>query len=304
MRRFFLLLTVALAGMLVACGGSRHAPVVENPYDESARSFAMVGVSAMRLERWDAAERSFERELVAAQMADDTPAVVLAHYNLGMVRLAAGKRVPGRQQLQRTLYLAQRNRLAIMAARARLALALDQARSGGSVPTVPAITNIQATWPADVQLSAGRLALYRHNLDGARRAYDRALQQAGNDRSGIILQAKAHLGLAMAARAARNEAKIRSELRQALKQCRQAGAPRVSADALMMLASEKGELADRRDALERALAIYRYLQDKAAQYRALTALVALTTGDERALWQKQRDALGGDVPATDGRDAP
>jgi tetratricopeptide (TPR) repeat protein len=303
-RRFITLLLMSVpAAMLAACGGSRHAPVVENPYAESAQSFAMVGVDAMQRERWDAAERSFERELVAAQMADEMPAVVLAHYNLGMVWLAAGQHEQGRQELQRTLILAQRHGLDVMAARALLALALDQARAG-TVPTEPAIAGIRASWPADVQLSAGRLALYRHDLDGARQAYTRALHQAGSDRGGIILQARAHLGLAMAAQAAKDEATSRSELQQTLQLCRKAGAPRVAADALMMLASGEGAVADRHDALERALAIYQNLQDKGAQHRALTALVALTTGDERARWQKQLDALGANEAVPASKDAP
>ena len=296
MRRLSLVPAVALAGLLTACGGgSRHAPVVENPYAESARSFAMVGVSAMQRERWDAAERGFERELVAAQMADDTPAVVLAHYNLGMARLAAGKREVGRQELEQALGLAQRNRLDVMAARSRLALALDQARAG-MLTDVPAI-DVRADWPADVQLSAGRLALYRHDIGGARQAYGRALHKAGSDRAGIVLQARAHLGLAMAARAAKDESTSRAELQQTLKLCRQAGAPRVAADALMMLASGEGAADDRQDAMERALAIYRDLQDRAAQRRALTALVALTTGDARMQWQKRLDALGAEQVA-------
>jgi tetratricopeptide (TPR) repeat protein len=301
-RRFITLLLMSVpTAMLAACGGSRHAPMVENPYAESAQSFAMVGVDAMQRERWDAAERSFERELVAAQMADDTPAVVLAHYNLGMVRLSAGQREAGQQELQRTLVLAQRHGLDVMAVRARLALALDQAMAG-TVPAAPAIADIRASWPADVQLSAGRLALYRHDLDGARQAYTRALHQAGTGRDGIILQAKAHMGLAMSARATKDEAASRSELQQTLQLCRKAGAPRVAADALMMLASGEGAMADRQDALERALAIYRDLQDKSAQHRALAALVAMTTGDERSRWQKQLDALDANEanPASQG----
>ena len=191
-----------------------------------------------------------------------------------------------------------------MAARARLALALDQARSGGTVPAVPAISDIQADWPADVQLSAGRLALYRHDLDGARRAYGRALHQAGHDRGGIVLQAKAHLGLAMTAQAAGNAAESRGELQLTLKLCRRAGAPRVAADAMMLLASANGKLADRLDTAVRALTIYRDLQDKGSQHRALTLLVSLTTGDARAHWQKELDTLKANDSTPVGQDAP
>jgi tetratricopeptide (TPR) repeat protein len=290
-RRLGPLVAVLLAGLLSACGGSsRHAPVVENPYDEAARSFAELGVTAMQRERWDAAEHSFERELAAAQLADDAPAVVLARYNLGMARLAAGKREPGRRELEMAQGLAQRYGFDVMVARARLALALDRARAG-KVDDLPDV-DVQASWPADVQLSAGRLALYRRDISGAQQAYARALHQASTDRSGIVLQAKAHLGLAMAARAAGDAAAVRSELQQTLKLCRQAGAPRVAADALTMLAATGGPTDGRLDALERALAIYRYLQDAAAQRRALSALIALTTGDVRTHWQQQLDGLG------------
>lgn len=286
-------LAAGLAGMLAACGAARQPPVVENPYAEDALSYASAGVAAMHRERWDVAEHGFARELASAQLANDIHGIVLAHYNLGMARLAAGRHAEGDAAMQRVLELAQRHGFPVMAARARLAMALDRARRG-DLPV--AAINVDPGWPADVQLSAGRLALYGHDRAAARRAYARALRRAGNARQGLMLQAEAHLGLAMAARAEHDHASVVSELGHALALCRQVGAPRVAADALVMRASIAEAAADRQDDLERALAIYRNLRDRGGQRRALAALMASATGDARARWQAALHTLGGGEP--------
>ena len=64
---------------------------------------------------------------------------------------------------------------------------------------------------------------------------------------------------------------------------RRAGAPRVAADALVMGGGQED--------LERALAIYRQLQDRDGEQRALAALVAASSGEARAGWQRQLHAL-------------
>jgi tetratricopeptide (TPR) repeat protein len=279
-------LAACLCLLLAACGSARHAPVVENPYAQSAASYASEGVAAMHRGRWDVAERSFARQLAASQMADDIDGIILAQYNIGMAFLADGRRQAGDAALQRVLALARRHHAPIMEARARLAMALDRARHGG---TPDAAIAVDPAWPADLQLSAGRLALYRQAIDAARLAYGRVLHQAGADRPGLMLQAEAHLGLAMTARAAQDHAAAATELQQALMLCRKAGAPRVAADALVMRASGMG---GGQDDLERALAIYRQLQDRDGERRALTALMAASPAAARARWQQQLHALG------------
>jgi hypothetical protein len=197
-----------------------------------------------------------------------------------MARLADGRQQAGDAALRRALEMARRHDEPVMVARARLAMALDQARHG-AIPDTP--IDIDPAWPLDVQLSAGRLALYRHDTGAARLAYARVRHRAGADRQGIVLQAEAHLGLAMTARAEHDNAAATTELRQALMLCRRAGAPRVAADALVMRGGQED--------LERALAIYRQLQDRSGEQRALTALVAASAGEARARWQQQLHAL-------------
>ncbi len=274
------MLAACLALSLSACGSARHAPVVENPYAQSAASYASEGVAAMHRGRWDVAERSFARQLAASQMADDVHGIILAHYNIGMARLADGRREAGDAALRRALAMARHHGEPVMVARAQLAMALDRARHG-RVPDTPIA--VESAWPLDVQLSAGRLALYRHDPGAARLAYARVLHRAGADRQGLVLQAEAHLGLAMTARAEHDNAAAATELRQALILCRRAGAPRVAADALVMGGGQED--------LERALAIYRQLQDRSGEQRALAALVAASAGATRARWQQQLHTL-------------
>ena len=280
------MLAACLAALLAACGSARHAPVVENPYVQSAASYASEGVAAMHRGRWDVAERSFARQLAASRMADDVHGIILAHYNIGMARLGDGRRQAGDAALRRVLELARHHDEPVMAARARLALALDRARHGG-IPG--AAIDVEPAWPADVQLSAGRLALYCHDIGAARLAYARVLHRAGADRQGVVLQAEAHLGLAMAARAEHDDAAAATELQQALMLCRRAGAPRVAADALVMRASLG--MGGGQEDLERALAIYRQLQDRDGEQRALAALLAASSVEARAGWQRQLHAL-------------
>lgn len=264
------LLAACLALSLSACGGARHAPAVVNPYADSAAAFASEGVAAMQRGRWDVAERSFARQLAASQMADDVHGIILAHYNIGMARLGSGRRQAGVAELQRALALADRHHAPVMAARARLAMDLSRARHG-TVSDAP--VDVDPAWPLDLQLSAGRLALYRQDIGAARQAYARVLHRAGTDRQGLVLQAEAHLGLAMVARAEHDEAKAATALQQTLMLCRRAGAPRVAADALVMRAS-LGAGGGQED-LERAVAIYRQLQDRDGEQRAQAALAAL-----------------------------
>lgn len=279
---------LALAVLLAGCGSARHAPPVVNPYAESAASYAAEGVAAMHRGRWDVAARSFGRQLAASQMADDVHGIILAHYNIGMARLADGQRQAGNDQLQRALDMARRHHAPVMAARARLALALEKARHGtGAAASIA----VEPGWPLDLQLSAGRLALYRHDIAAARLAYTRVLHRAGAGRQGVMLQAEAHLGLAMAARAEHDDGVAASELAQALMLCRRVGAPRVAADALVMRASMGA--GDGQDDLERALAIYRQLRDHDGERRALAALVAASSGGARGRWQAQLHALEG-----------
>ncbi len=178
---------------------------------------------------------------------------------------------------------------------------MSRSRAGEAAWTPSALAG---KWPADVHLAAARLAQYQGRNDVAGEEYRRAADRSNRKtRAGLTYRAQAHMGLAMLAHAAGNNNAARKETEQALQLCRQVGAPRLAAHALLLSSELDGDAAARRDSLERALSIYRALQDERGQRESLEALIALARDageDERAArWQQQLDKLS---PA--GTDAP
>ncbi|MDX8402624.1 MAG: hypothetical protein R8K47_08335 [Mariprofundaceae bacterium] len=267
-------LAVLLAALTLAgCGGGKAAHV-ENPYVQRGHDFFADGLEAMRRERWVAAERAFSRALLAAQLADDPAMVRRAWYDLGMARRAAGHRQEAAEALARAAVLARRQGDATMAMRARLALALLPG-SGAGEGRASLLTDIErGSWPPDIELMAARWLQRGGVMDRARQHYLNARRRAGKDATGLRMKAQSSLGLALLAREAGDGREALRETARALEWCRQVGAPRVTAHALLL----RGELSERRqdriDALERALAIYDALGDRRGQARAVRALLA------------------------------
>lgn len=269
---------VALAVLLLqtACGG-KHEEKVENLYAVKAVEYSRDGVAAMRIERWAAAERAFSRSLKAAQLADLSKMVVHAWYNLAAVR-AAQEKPTAEEAYRRAERLAERYRMPEMQMRARLALALWQAKHGQA----PAVIDLSGRWPADISLMGGRLAQLRHDAEAARAAYEQAAREAGKDASGLKLKAEAYMGLALLARDAGDVAAVRTESERALDLCRQTGAPRLTAHLLLLRASMQGVAASRSDEVDRAYAIYQALSDREGERQSLQVMKQIAMADGNA----------------------
>lgn len=273
------MMAMMLVGMS-ACGGSRAVPKVENPYIVKARQLSKNGMEAMRFERWNAAELAFARALKAAELADEPAMVVQAWYNLGVVRVRQNK-AQATATLEQARKLAEQNHLQEMAIRAKLALALFRLRHGEQVEAF----EVPSDLAADVDLQAARMAQLQHDAVRARELYQRALKKLGNDRQGLRLAAEAHMGLALVARGMGQVQLAHQESETVLGLCRQVGAPRLAAHALLLDAGLPVDEQARRNKLERAYRIYTALHDEQGQRKALAALQQhfLAVGDALAL---------------------
>ncbi|HXH71803.1 MAG TPA: hypothetical protein VNI58_03200 [Mariprofundaceae bacterium] len=264
--------------VLGGCGG-KHVKRVENLYAVKAVEFNRDGVEAMRYERWSAAERAFSRSLKAAQLADESEMVVHAWYNLASVRAAQGEQSAEAAYAQ-AMELADRYNMPDMKMRARLSLALWQLGRGQTVQPV----DVSGRWPVDVYLMGGRLAQKLQDRSAAQSAYQQAARSAGRDAAGLKMQAEAHMGLALLARDAGDVGGIRVETAKALELCRQVGAPRLTANLLLLRASVPEVAAERGDEVERAYSIYEALADVEGERQALQVWIGIAqAGGDTAL---------------------
>lgn len=298
MRRWlvFALLLLPLAG----CGG-KHVKKIENLYAVKAVEFNRDGVAAMRYERWPMAERAFGRSLKAAQLADASEMVVHAWYNLASVRAVQGKASAEEAYVQAES-LARRYNMPEMGMRARLSLALWQLRRGRKVTAV----DVSGRWPTDVYLMGGRLAQKLHDQPAAAAAYQQAIRTAGKDAAGLKMQAEAHTGLALLARDAGDIGMIRVETAKALELCRRIGAPRLTANLLLLRASVPGVAAERGDEIERAYGIYEALTDVKGERQALRAWIDIANagGDTKLAESLDAKLKALSEPAEAGGGAP
>jgi len=279
--------------LLSGCGGGHQAEPVTNPYVDRVQTLHASGVAMLQRERWISAEKTFGRALVAAQLADDSALIARSWYNLGVVRAARGNRQEAEEAFMQAMTIAERHGHRVSHMRARLGLAMSRSRAGEGAWTPSAL---EGKWPADVHLAAARLAQYQGRNDVAGEEYRRAAARSDRKtRAGLTYRAQAHMGLAMLAHAAGNDEAARKETEQVLQLCRQAGAPRLAAHALLLFSELGGDAAARRDSLERAWSIYRALKDDRGQRESLEALIALARDagehEQAARWQRQLGRL-------------
>ncbi len=290
MKRRWLLFCATL-WLLAACGGRAQAPVVENPYEGLMQELTTNGVLAMQRERWVAAEHSFVRALQAAQLTADPALIAHAWYNLGMAYVAQGRLGEGDKALQQAEGVARRHQLSGEYERARLNRALLAARQG------------QAAWqpapfsrrmPIDIHLAAARLADLQGRSAVTEEEYGQVLSLADEtSASGLRYRAEAHLGLALLALARKEPEGARRHVALTLEACRQAGAPRLAAHALMLQADLASNPGERQDSLERARGIYHALEDYAHERKVMRRLLAMAVEAGQADAERQlREALG------------
>jgi len=264
-----LLLLMSLSVLLSACGGEHKtsAPVVENIYVQHMKDFTHVGVEAMHQERWASAEHAFERALQFSKLANAPAKIAAAWYNLAMAYKAEGQDGKAEQALQKVLLLAQYHGFLALEKRAELQLGLLHIGQGEAVEDMSALP---ANLPTDVYLMAAKLAYLQHQTLQSEQAYMQAILVAGNNRSGLSLQAKALMGLSLLAREKGDQETAKVQALKVLKLCEQVGAPRLSANASLLLAGLESEVSvqERLDYAERARDIYLILQDKVGELKA------------------------------------
>ncbi len=268
-------LLLMLAMLLSACGGHKiNAPVVENIYVQYMKDFTHVGVEAMHQERWASAEYAFERALQMSKLANDPAQMAGSWYNLSMAYKAEKQADRAELALRKVLHLAQHHGLLVYEKRAELQLKLLHLGQGALVEDMkPLGKNL----PTDVYLMAAKLAYLQHQEAQAQQAYMQAISAAGKGRSGLLSQAQAAMGLALLAKEKGDDVMAKEQSLKVLKLCKQVGAPRLSADASLLLAGLAHEVSiqDQLDYAERARDIYLILQDKKGEVKSKQLLKKL-----------------------------
>jgi len=254
---------------MVACA-TRHEPPqtqVTNPYQARAEGLARAGVDALGREQWKSAQMLFEKSLQAATLADDERLMSLGWYNLGRAYAASGDTTAARAAYLQAMRQADEVHDAVNRQRAGLALALLDERDSteGKVAESDNLLEVPDSFPIDVHLAAARLAQLRHQSDLARHAYGRVLELVGQDRSGFIYAARAHLGLAELIRSKAaldgvTENSAWKHLNQALDLLRRAGDPRLMLQALNLATEMETDPIRRQVWLQRASAVQQALQ--------------------------------------------
>ncbi len=289
--------------LLASCGGKQTHGVVDNPYLDRAHDFSMDGMASMQRERWSAAERAFSRALLAAQLSDDTRLVRQSWYNLGVVRSAMHHVDEAGEAFRRCIELSGRQGDDVMRIRAGLALALMQIQMNRA----PASIEVpDSGLPADIYLQSGRLAQLQGRTDAAEKAYHSAISKSSRDNQGLKIRADAYMGLALLQHQAGDDAGAKKNVDKALEYCRSIGAPLLTAHALLLRANISKDSIEKKDLLERALAIYTALKDTHGQRETLEGLqkLAENEGDNQTLERirLRLDGLGAVKPLSLGID--
>lgn len=283
---FVLTLTI----VMTSCGGGHRKPVaIENPYASRAQDFINNGKIAMQQERWQAAEQSFSRALMAAQLADNTPLISQSWYNMGVARAAMRHKLKAEDAYNKAIGLARQHKYDMMEMRARLALTLLRIRSNAPVSDFSLGELFsRETWPADIYLQAARIAQLQKQPEQAKDAYNAVLSIKGESKAAQKMQAEAHMGLALLAKDAGEIVEANDQADKTLTLCRRIGAARLTAHALLLkgqLPGDPGTDDSRRDQLMRALDIYSVLKDIRGQKQSLMYLgnLAQKAGDKQAM---------------------
>ncbi len=259
---------------LSACGG-KGKPYIENPYENQMKDFTHIGVNAMHEERWKSAEQAFSRALQMAQLLSDPALEARAWYNDAMAWKGMGNIVKAKHALQQGLQISQQYGLFNSGKRAQVQWVILQDGKGE-------LPKLEANLPSDIALSLAYILAKKKEFYTAEQAYQHVLRHTDDEKSGLLLQARAMLGLA-ALPADFKAMQDTPWLKQALKLFRQVGAPKKTAQTLMMIASsQRYPVEQRRDAAHRAETIYHILQDKRGEALAKESLqgMALLEGGE------------------------
>ncbi len=257
---------------MAACAARHDLPQtqVTNPYQARAEALARSGVDALGREQWKRAQMLFGKSLQAATLADNASLISLVWYNLGRARAGDGNTSGAQAAYAQSIRQAGNAQDTVSRQRAYLALALLDGRNLAQSKESASddLLRVPDSFPIDVHLAAARLACLRHKSELARHAYGRVLAKAGQDRSGLIYAARAHLGLArlLSADGGHDSAvDAQQHLERAFKLIYRAGEPRLILQALNLAAEMEADPARRAQWLQRAEAVQQALHKAHAE---------------------------------------
>lgn len=254
--------------LMTACVAKHELPQtqVTNPYQARAEGLARAGVDALDREQWNRAQTLFEKSLQAATLADDQRLMSLAWYNLGRTQAVRGDAKAARTAFQQAILQADAIHDVVSMKRAALALALLDERGAFQDKELASadLLRVPDSFPIDIHLAAARLAEIRHQSELAQHAYERVLEMAGQDRSGLTYAARAHLGLVALARSeTAPDGGVKDSawkhLNQAIGILRRVGGPRLMLQALNLAAEMETDPTRRQQWQQRATAVQQAL---------------------------------------------
>jgi hypothetical protein len=276
---------IMLVLLLISCGGGHKTEnhlVIENPYIQRVNDMTHLGVVAMQKERWGSAENAFKHALQAATLVNDPQLIVRAWYNISMVHKAMWlqrkfKLEQVENDLRHVMDLAQKYSMQNEAIGAQLQLSLLNIKGGKEIE--PSMSELPAGLSTGVYLIAARLAQLQHHDVEADTLYRKVLHIAKHTRSGLRLKAQAYTGLGLLAERLHHNKDAQQYAMQALLICTHIGAPRISANASLLLARLNHiPIQERANYANRAFDIYQVLHDKHGEERAKALLGALKHG--------------------------
>ena len=279
MQRYWVVMVLLVA--ITACGGGHQTSskvVIENPYVQRVKDMTHLGVVAMQKERWASAENAFNHALQASKLANNPILIVHANYNLAMVHKAMWQAsemniTQVQDELSQVIRIGKKHHMDNEVIGAQLQLQLLQVKAGLKPNTMPILPDGLSE---SVYLTAARLAQLQGKPAQAGQLYHKTLTLAKNNRSGLLLQAQARMGLGLLAKDSGDETAAQKEIKKVLAICLQVGAPRISANASMLLSGLNNlSKQERIDYAERAMSIYQLLHDEHGEAKAKAVLTSL-----------------------------
>jgi len=283
-----ILFGLVLSLMLSACS-FKSEPVITNEYVSRVKELTAHGLDALHQGRLVSSQQSLEQALKAAWLSDDFVWIGLAQYHLGALYMTQGKTDQAVDLFQR----AKKNALITHDQRtlwrSLYALALYSEQTG-VVVLDEGLPVLNRDMPADVYISAGRLAQLKHQSDKAKAAYEYVLKLPRANKGRLYEFAQANLGLALLAREQGDSGLTKRYSNEVIKLSQQAGFPMLAAHAHLL----QGKMFRDSVQLDNALHMYEALGDKFGQFDALDSLidVAEEQGNKGAMlhWQQLRES--------------
>ncbi|MDX8382403.1 MAG: hypothetical protein R8M14_09875 [Ghiorsea sp.] len=255
--------------LLPACS-FKSEPVISNQYVSRAKDLTAFGLDALHQGRLVSAQHSMELALNSAWLSADFVWVGLAQYQLGAVYMTQGKTDEAVELFQEAQKHALESKDRRTGWRCTFALALYQQQIGQAVQS-NTLPQMHKDMPADVHISAGRLAQLQHRNTEAQAAYQHVLTLPAAGAGRMYEHSQANLGLALLAKDQGNKALALDYSGKVIALSKQAGFPMLAAHAYLL----QGKVASDVNKLDKALHIYQALNDRRGQYDSLDELAAL-----------------------------